>query len=260
MKKGRILIASLVMLALVLAMAAPAGAWDKNTAAAIVASATQVSSGESVDLTITESNTGGEDLTDPYVDLFEDGALIMTLDASTAAGDGGDPGVLDVGETWTWTTSVTVTDTTTFVVIGHGFYGSYDVTYPYYPTERAEVTVEVTDGGEGFTPGYWKAKKHRDDWIPTGYSPTQTFSSVFGVGPDVGLLDALSAKTKDYGAAANLMRHAVAAALNIGHPNLDYPLTESELIAAVQAAWSSPAAMDDLKNELDGYNNKGGDI
>lgn len=71
---------------------------------------------------------------------------------------------------------------------------------------------------EGCTPGYWKQDQHFDSWV--GYSPTDLFSVVFGVGPDMTLLEALSAQKKDpkliYGTGpeAALLRHAVAALLN----------------------------------------------
>lgn len=40
--------------------------------------------------------------------------------------------------------------------------------------------IGVTVGNQGRTPGYWK--NHTDSWPATGYSPTQTVSSVFARG------------------------------------------------------------------------------
>lgn len=34
---------------------------------------------------------------------------------------------------------------------------------------------------EGCTPGYWKVCQHLDSWGPTGFTPTDTFNTVFGV-------------------------------------------------------------------------------
>src|SRR5512134_3139651 len=34
---------------------------------------------------------------------------------------------------------------------------------------------------EGCTPGYWMVCNHLDSWGPTGFHPTDTFNSVFGV-------------------------------------------------------------------------------
>lgn len=34
---------------------------------------------------------------------------------------------------------------------------------------------------EGCTPGYWKVCQHLDSWGPTGFKPTDTFNTVFGV-------------------------------------------------------------------------------
>ena len=56
-----------------------------------------------------------------------------------------------------------------------------------------------------------------------------------------------------------LGRHMVAALLNAGHPEIDYPWTEAEIIAAVQAAVESGDAdqIESLKDELDAMNNLG---
>jgi hypothetical protein len=50
----------------------------------------------------------------------------------------------------------------------------------------------------------------------------------------------------------------VAALLNAANPNVDYPLTEAEIIAAVNAALTGNRnAMLSLAATLDGYNNAG---
>jgi len=81
---------------------------------------------------------------------------------------------------------------------------------------------------EGLTPGYWK--NHTDDWVE--YSPEQTLISVFPFLPDdfeqkdKTLLEALSFKGgKDLNAAIRLlMKQAVAALLNIAHPDITYEI------------------------------------
>jgi hypothetical protein len=114
------------------------------------------------------------------------------------------------------------------------------------------------------TPGYWKQSKHFDSWVVTGYSPNQTLGSVFVVSYSFGLdnktlLQALRFKGNltTQGAAQILLRAAVAALLNSAYPDVDYPLTTAEVIAAVNAALASNdrIAMLTLADRLDGYNN-----
>jgi hypothetical protein len=111
-------------------------------------------------------------------------------------------------------------------------------------------------GGEGFTPGYWK--NHLDDWPPTGYSPDDSFNATFGtsLSPDLTLDEAVNKKGNSIN---SLLRHAVAALLNATHPNVDYDLTESEVIAIVQEGLSS-GNYRDAKDILEGFNEQGGDI
>jgi len=56
-----------------------------------------------------------------------------------------------------------------------------------------------------------------------------------------------------------LARHAVAALLNAAHPEVNYPMTQAEIINAVQNAITSGGA-ESLKNTLEGYNQLGGGI
>jgi hypothetical protein len=86
-------------------------------------------------------------------------------------------------------------------------------------------------GGEGCTPGYWK--NHIGSWLATGFSPTDNFDETFGVemfGDDVSLCDALN---QGGGGNYALGRHVVAALLNSSHPDVDYGLSPSEILAAL---------------------------
>ena len=88
-------------------------------------------------------------------------------------------------------------------------------------------------GGEGCTPGFWR--NHLEDWGPTGLDPSDDFDSTFGVdlfNPNITLDDAINAKG---GGDKKLARHGTAALLNALHPEVSYPLTEAQVIAAVQA-------------------------
>jgi len=122
---------------------------------------------------------------------------------------------------------------------------------------------------EGFTPGYWK--NHEEAW--EGYMTGQLVEDVFDVFEtmptpdhcdlgDFTLMEALSfGGGKDvYGAAKILLRAAVAALLNSAHPDVNYPLTESEVINSVNAAIDSHdrGTILDLAEQLDMYNNLGG--
>lgn len=129
-------------------------------------------------------------------------------------------------------------------------------------TTSTTTTTTVPPGQEGCTPGFWKQPQHLDAWV--GYSPDQTLESVFDVPDafgldDVTLLAALSFEggptTAD--AAEVLLRQAVAALLNAASPDVDYPLTEAEIVAQVNAALASGdrATILALAEELDTFNN-----
>jgi hypothetical protein len=124
------------------------------------------------------------------------------------------------------------------------------------------TSTTVPPGEEGCTPGFWKQPQHLDAWVT--YSPDQTLESVFDVPDafgldDVTLLEALSLEggstTAD--AAEVLLRQAVAALLNAASPDVDYPLTEAEIIAQVNAALASGDrdTILALAEELDTFNN-----
>lgn len=107
---------------------------------------------------------------------------------------------------------------------------------------------------EGCSPGFWK--NHVEEWAATGWNPEDSFSDVFGVGPNISLLEALNTGG---GGANALGRHAVAAILNASHPEIDYLITVDEVIAEVQAALGSgePEDIEDTKDYLDQLNNLG---
>jgi hypothetical protein len=108
-------------------------------------------------------------------------------------------------------------------------------------------------GDEGCTPGFWKQSQHLDAWV--GFAPTDTFEAVFGVDVpgDPSLLQALNARGGGINA---LERHAVAALLNASSPDVDYPLTVSEVIAKVQAAIAN-GTIEQTKNEFESFNELG---
>jgi hypothetical protein len=123
------------------------------------------------------------------------------------------------------------------------------------------------EGGDfqGCTPGYWQqTRQHGWAWDPDNSGDTylfeDSFETIFGLsgtelGPDYTLLDAVE-QTGDGAGPGQLSRHATAALLNINNGDVNYPITTSELIALVQAAFAAQE-YENLKNVLDGYNNLG---
>jgi len=102
------------------------------------------------------------------------------------------------------------------------------------------------DGEEGCSPGHWKndaSKRGEADWSATIYDPDSddwddfftavTLRTKSGTPNDPTLEEALNAKGGKINA---LAREAVAALLNESHPNIDYPLTDTEIIDLVNAA------------------------
>ena len=119
---------------------------------------------------------------------------------------------------------------------------------------------------EGDTPGFWK--RHKSLWV--GYSPGDLIGNIFDLPPELGkladvtLINALKSGGGKgiIGKAKNLLRSAVAALLNAGHPDVNYPLSEPEIISAVNAALVSlnEVTMGDLHKALDKFNNLGSDL
>ena len=120
--------------------------------------------------------------------------------------------------------------------------------------DNIKLSVEDEDeevGAQGCTPGFWK--NHKNVW--QGYTPGQLFNDVFGVSYNSSLT--LIGALKDGGGGfAALGRHATAALLNAAHEHVDYGLTTSQIIAAVQQAFAS-GEPEPLKNQLDRLNNAG---
>ena len=117
------------------------------------------------------------------------------------------------------------------------------------------IEIEVGDdeetGAQGCTPGFWK--NNTNVW--QGYTTGQLFNDVFGVDYQSSLT-LLGALKQGGGGFAALGRHATAALLNAAHEHVDYGLTTSQIIAAVQQAFAS-GDPEPLKDQLDRLNNAG---
>jgi hypothetical protein len=125
-------------------------------------------------------------------------------------------------------------------------------------TDQVRVITRCPEtlGQQGCTPGFWKQSQHFDSW--TVYTQTDLFDTVFGVSafPNLTLLGTLQLRGGGINA---LGRHAVAGLLNAVSPDVNYPITSTEVIAATQAAINSGDAtlIEQTKNTLESYNQLG---
>ena len=113
--------------------------------------------------------------------------------------------------------------------------------------------VNVSDpstGGQGCTPGYWKAEQHWDSW-PAPYLPGDLFSAYFeDAFPGKTLLQVLQ---QGGGGLIALGRHTVAALLNAASSGVNYNLTVQQVIDAFNAAFPS-SDYETQKNIFAGFN------
>ena len=122
---------------------------DRKTT--IAASPITAASGDLIELTVADSNTGDNRLTDVSVTVNDGASDIAVLTAPPDGGDANADGILDPGETWTWTIAgVAVSTDTTFTATGYGQDSLGNaVTYPVYAGARASVAVTVDVSGPG---------------------------------------------------------------------------------------------------------------
>jgi hypothetical protein len=123
----------------------------------------------------------------------------------------------------------------------------------------AEFELKECNGDEdpngtplaGCSQGYWGNAPHAD-WGSTGYDKEDDYRETFGItdGFNGDLLEAVNATG---GADAALARQAVAALLSAAHPDVDFGLTEAEVIAIVQAAYAPGGDVEEAKDELEGH-------
>jgi hypothetical protein len=122
------------------------------------------------------------------------------------------------------------------------------------------IAIELENGnggGEGCTPGFWK--NHEADWV--GFSPGDSFESIFGRDAFTGDPSLLQVMNLKGGGLNRLSAHAVAALLNASHPNVDYDLTPTEVIADWQAAFDAGgSAINTQKDIFVAFNELGCDV
>jgi hypothetical protein len=108
--------------------------------------------------------------------------------------------------------------------------------------------------GEGCTPGYWRQRHHYDSW-PEGLTPDTLFSDVFADAFPGKKLGAVIRLKK--GGLNALGRHTVAALLNAS-TDMDYGMTDAEVIALFDSTWDqSEEEVEALKDVLAGMNEMG---
>lgn len=118
------------------------------------------------------------------------------------------------------------------------------------------VPKEVTVGGQGCTPGYWRQSQHFDSWT-SPYAPTTLFSDVFAnafPGKTLGQVVALGG-----GGLNALGRSAVAALLNGASAGVSYDFTTQKVISDFNTAFASGSrkTMEAQKDVFDFLNNQG---
>ena len=229
----------------------------------------EVCDSQSFTLTISEANTGAVALKDAYVELFACGISLSKLDTYSDTFSGGNSDdILDPGETWTWKFTRKVTETTTFVAIGHGKDpGGLDVTYPKFPDERDEITVQVKTSGEATrTIGFWKTHYdytshvftyHLGASIDLGWVQLNSVDDIEGMlWADVAK-DSTGAKRDELCQARVIAsKQAVAAILNRRLGNgAPMPVSLSEIASTLGG--TDIAAIQALGEKLDQYNNSG---
>ena len=113
--------------------------------------------------------------------------------------------------------------------------------------------------------GFWK--NHEEAWVPTGYAPDDLVGGVFTIPAGLSDLDddtleealGYPGGSGAMGGARLLLRTAVTALLNAGHPDVHYTLTIAEIIDAVNPALASmdKQVMQDARHAIDNHNDCG---
>ncbi len=106
-------------------------------------------------------------------------------------------------------------------------------------------TAEARLGREACSQGFWK--NHVDRWGPTGFTPSMLFVDAFGItdlsSPEIpGNFDPgitfFEAANMTGGSFNQALLQGSAALLNAAHPDVDYPLTVSQVRSAMQNAFA----------------------
>lgn len=129
--------------------------------------------------------------------------------------------------------------------------GTPEVGDPVTDDDPEDVPVVNLAPLQGCTPGYWKQSQHFGNW-QSPVTQNTSYSSVFGVGPNVTLLAALGTNG---GQEKALRRHAAAAYLN-SLTDINYTYSSSDVISMVQSAYAN-GNYNEVKNQLNNANEEG---
>lgn len=187
-----------------------------------------------------------------YIDVEEEGANVKFYD-----GDGEpiyDVTTTEDGESKVWPEGVSdpapsppIVGVSKMVVTFVGS-GAIDDIVLHIPVEE--------EPSDGCTPGYWKQPHHFDSW--QGYEPADSYSGVFGIGPDITLIEALEARGNRNGEA--LLRHSVAALLNAANDDVSYAYTEGQVLEWTKSAWDGALDVNETKDVFAVANEAGCDL
>jgi len=106
---------------------------------------------------------------------------------------------------------------------------------PYTPTATEVPTAEAL---QGCSPGFWKQEQHFAEW-PDPYLPDGSLEEALGEDVMEGSPSLLEGLQDGGGSLTALIRQAVAALLNATHENVDYDYTVEQVLALVQAAFTT---------------------
>jgi hypothetical protein len=174
-----ILMVLVMLLTLVMPSATPVSAANPNSKVTITPGSGQIPSYQPFVLTITEQNTGNEDLTNVYVTVW---SILATTNINyvlgypgypPTSGDGTAIGVLEIGETWTWNIPGIVVNpgVTVISAYGHGLdQAGNSIQYPLYYEEyyAVDLTGTFIDDELGDAPD---STNHPSIAMMTGYLP-----------------------------------------------------------------------------------------
>jgi len=105
------------------------------------------------------------------------------------------------------------------------------------PTPTA-TEVPTAEPPQGCSPGFWKQEQHFAQW-PAPYLPEGPLAEALGLDALEGNPSLLDGLQDGGGGLAALMRQAIAGILNAAHADLAYPYTFEEVLALIEAAFTT---------------------
>ena len=162
----------------------------------------------------------------------------------------------DEWDTFTRTINIPATaDALTVEVISPPEYFDTDPKCASLNWNVAGLTIDIEEGGEGCTPGYWKQSQHFDSW--TGYTPITLFSEVFDDAfPGKTLLQVLNKEVDSPNDLRQLGFHTVAALLSAAAADVNYDRTADQVIMMFNNVYPG-GNYSSVKNIFEGFNEQG---